>query len=143
MFYEQNKKHINLVVVASKDGRAYFTPFVRYDHHEGEDFTINLGHVLKVGKDNRVRVPAKMVKEIVDSGMGIIRPDGRCAFALQVRQRTDKHQVVNAGEIRISDEIKPYLETGENGDSIPERVMKNDEDTNWKRLRPFDYKETY
>lgn len=141
MFVEKNKKHINLVVVSSKDGRAEIYPFPRYDRHEGEDFTIR-GVKLKVGKRNEVRIPARLVKEIITEEVGILRPDGRYAFALQVRYRTDNHQLVIAGEPRISDEIRPYLDL-KNGESIPEQVMRDKGDESWKRLRPFDYKETY
>lgn len=142
MFVETNKKHINIVVVSGKDGRATITPFLPYDRHEGEDFWINRNQKLKVGNRNEVRIPTKMMKEIVEQGLGIHRDDGRYAFALQVRYRTDNHQLVIAGEPRISDKIRPYLKL-KNGSPIPERAMRDDDDVSWKRLRPFDYKETY
>lgn len=140
MIEDRNKKHVNLVVVAGKDGRGEIYPFVRYDNHKGEDFWINK-QKLKVDERNRVRIPAKMMEELAKE-RGITRSDGRYAFALQVRYRTDNYEIVNAGELRISDKIKPYLER-ESGTHIPEQVMKDDDDTNWKRLRPFDHKETY
>lgn len=141
MFIEKNKKHINIVVVSGKDGKGEVSPFLPYDHHEGEDFWINGDQKLKIDMRNRVRIPAKMMKEIVDKGLGELR-DGRYAFALQIRYRTDNHQLVIAGEPRISDKIRPYLKL-KNGSLIPERAMRDDGDESWKRLRPFDYKETY
>lgn len=141
MLNEKNKRHVNIVVVSGKDGKGSFSPFLRYDRHEGEDFWL-AGTKLRVDQSNRVRIPAKLMKEIVAKGIGVLREDGRYAIALQVRYRTDNHQLVIAGEPRFSDKIKPYLDL-KNGSPIPEQAMRDDGDESWKRLRPFDYKETY
>lgn len=125
------------VVVAQDDGSGLFSPFPTWDDHRGEPYWL-AGRELKVGDDNEIHIPTKIMRELAVKG-GYLRTDKRFAIAVATKRFAKESKRQFGGEIVFSEEAKTYLEKGKNNSFIPNSAVE-DYDT---RLKVYDFIEGY
>lgn len=123
----------NIAVVAQKDGRAEVFPF-KHQHrdHAGEIFNIG-GYEFKVDEENRVTIPAEIMREL-----GFLRKDGKRAFVIVPAAVHIKGELTLGGIVCDTPTIQEHLEDVYNGGQLPQSAFRPSLKEKFKRLNPTD-----
>lgn len=116
-------------VKARSDGRGGFRPFKDWKNHIGE-FVEIAGQMLQVGKDGRVNIPARIMREF-----GTLADDGRYVVGAQTGATHEDGTLYNA--VQVVNIGNGDYNTGEY--IIPEDMKRTDIETS----SPKDSREYY
>lgn len=116
-------------VKARSDGRGGFRPFIDWKNHIGEYVEI-AGQMLQVGKDGRVSIPARIMREY-----GTLADDGRYVVGAQSGATHEDGVLFNA--VQVVNIGNADYNTGEY--VLPDDVKRDDVETS----SPKDSREYY
>lgn len=116
-------------VKARSDGRGGFRPFKDWKNHVGEYVEI-AGQMLQVGKDGRVSIPARIMREY-----GTLADDGRYVVGAQTGSTHEQKVLYNA--VQVVNIRNGDYETGEY--VLPDDLKRDDIETS----SPKDSREYY